>query len=61
MTFDLGVVFQGPPRVSLTATGTASSNQTFQNDLRMEQTSLQEDLNVFKHYPVVALGISYKF
>ena len=61
VTFDVGVVFQGAPRVSLTATGTASSNQTFQNDLRMEQTSLQEDLNVFKHYPVVALGISYRF
>ena len=59
--FDLGVVFQGSPQVSLTATGTASSNAQFQNDLRREQTSLQEDLNQFKYYPVLALGISYRF
>lgn len=58
---DLGVVFQGASKVSLSANGTASSSPAFQNDLRLEQTNLQEDLNVFKYYPVIALGIAFRF
>jgi hypothetical protein len=59
--FDLGVVFQGSPRVSLAANGPAAGSSQFQNDLRLEQSSLQEDLKVFRYYPVLALGLSFKF
>jgi hypothetical protein len=59
--FDAGVVFQGAPKATLTATGTASSSATFQNDLRNEQFNLQEDLNSFKYYSVVSIGIAFKF
>jgi hypothetical protein len=59
--FDLGVVFSGAPKVALNANGSASSSSSFQSDLRREEASLQEDLNVFKYYPVLAIGISFKF
>jgi hypothetical protein len=59
--FDLGVVFQGAPNAALTANGSASGRAQFQSDLRLEEANLQEDLKVFKYYPVIAIGISFKF
>jgi len=58
---DLGVVFQGSPRVTLTASGPAAGAPQFQEDLRREETNLRNDLKVFKYYPVVALGVVVKF
>ena len=58
---DAGVVFQGAPPVTLTATGTATSSAQFQNDLQIEQQNLQADLKMFKYYPVIAVGVAFKF
>ena len=59
--FDVGALLQGSPTVQLSATGTATSNAQFQSDLAAEQSKFQNDLNSFKAYPVVSLGLAYRF
>lgn len=59
--FDVGALLQGSPTVQLSATGSITSNSTFQSDLAAEQSKLQGDVNNFKTYPVVSLGLAYRF
>ena len=59
--FDVGALLQGSPTVQLNATGTATTNAQFQSDLAAEQSKFQNDLNSFKTYPVVSLGLAYRF
>lgn len=74
MGLDLGVLFQGSPQARMTATGTftkqnapgagtdfAASSPTFQTQLKQEEKNLQDDLNSFKMYPVVNLGLGWRF
>lgn len=58
--FDLGVLFQSYD-VDLSATGPVSQLPQFQSDLREEENEIQDDLDNFEYYPVVAIGIAYKF
>lgn len=58
---DLGVMYQGSPDASLSANGTAASNPVFQNELAKEETNLEEDIDKFEYYPVIAIGFSYRF
>lgn len=58
---NLGVVFQGSPDVSLTATGTLANDPLFQQNLKYEEKELQDELDKFEYYPVITLGMSYKF
>jgi len=61
---DLGVLLQGRPRTSLTNTdcrlGVAQCDQ-LAADLAAETASLKEDTDSFRAYPVVRVGVSYKF
>jgi hypothetical protein len=57
--FDLGVAF-GRPKISLTASG-AASNQQLQSDLNAEIQEAQEDANKLPGYPVISLGLMYRF
>ncbi len=59
--FELGVIYQGSPKVDLSADGPIASNLTFQNELAKEEKNLQSDLDEFKVYPVIAIGLSYRF
>lgn len=59
--FDVGALLQGSPTVVLSATGTATSSAQFQSDLAAEQSKFQDDLSSFKAYPVVSLGLAYRF
>ena len=74
--FDIGVMFQGAPDVALAASGSAtvtdsnglsrpvldlSSDPEVQDAVAQEQASLQDDLKDFKFYPVVNIGIGYRF
>lgn len=59
--FDIGALLQGTPTANLSATGSATSNPKFQSDLAAEQAKFQNDLNSFKTYPVVSLGLAYRF
>ena len=59
--FDLGVVL-GKPSVSLNATGTAcAAGTTCGNDLQAQQATTQHDLRKVKVYPVLLLGLAYRF
>ncbi len=60
--FDIGVVYQGPATVDLKTTGgTLSTDSIFLNDLKEEEDELEEDLEDFKYYPVIAFGLTYAF
>ncbi len=56
---DLGVTYQGSPSVKYTTTGTNPAGLTA--DLNAEAESLESELGNFQWYPVIMLGISYKF
>lgn len=59
--FELGAIYQGLPKVNLSADGPIASDPTFQNELATEEKNLQSDLDSFKVYPVIAIGLSYRF
>ena len=59
--FDLGALFQGSPSAKLSASGSLANNPQFQSDLAQEQDQLQNDVNFFKVYPVVTIGLSFRF
>lgn len=58
--FDLGVAFQGTPDVALDATGPIAQDPNFQADLQREEQNIQDDVKIFKYYPVVSIGLSFK-
>ncbi|HLP96832.1 MAG TPA: hypothetical protein VK149_00155 [Sideroxyarcus sp.] len=63
---DIGVLFQGSPKVTSTVTcgaaiaGTAACT-TLQNDVAAGATQLETDLKNYKYYPVISIGLSYRF
>jgi hypothetical protein len=59
--FDIGVLFQGKPEVNLIADGTLAGDPVLQSNLRTEEQNLEDDLEDFEYYPVVSIGVSYKF
>ena len=59
--FDLGVVFQGSPDADLTATGPLASDPTFLAELAKEEQQLQDEVDDYEYYPVVSIGVTYKF
>ncbi|PAX57041.1 hypothetical protein [Brunnivagina elsteri] len=59
---NLGVVFSGSPQVDLDANIVNDSlSEQINRDLRVEEKELEDDLNGFKIYPVLSLGVSYHF
>jgi len=62
VSFELGVVFQGSPDIELESTGGAlSSSPALQAEIAKEEKKIEDDIDDFEYYPVIALGISYKF
>ena len=63
-SIDLGVMFQ-KPRASLTGTCgpslPAPTCAQLQNDLRAEEAQFRDAVDDFKAYPVVSVGLSYRF
>jgi len=59
--FELGAFYQGRPEADLSATGPIASNAVFISDLAQEEADLQNALDAFKVYPVLAIGVNYKF
>jgi len=59
--FEIGAVYQGSANVDLSATGTLANDPTFKKDLAKEESDFEDDLSNYKIYPVVALGVSYRF
>ena len=61
-TLDVGVLLQGEPSVDLTSTGGSLSNDpAFQAELAQEEAAAEDDISDFDVYPVIALGLSYRF
>ncbi len=54
---DLGVLYMGTPKSSVTATGTAVAAA----DIAAEKKKLDDALNKMKFYPVAALGVTFRF
>lgn len=60
--FELGVMFQGSPRIDdLRATGALANDPTFQAQLLDEQRQIEDDADDFKLWPVVQVGFHYRF
>jgi hypothetical protein len=62
---DLGVMFQGSPNTTLTSSGcnlpSTAACETLASDLAAQNRDLADKANDFKAYPVVRVGVSYKF
>ena len=61
---DLGVMFQGKPNVTLTnsnCTADPTVCSRLANDLAAENEELRREAEDFRYYPVVRVGISYRF
>jgi len=60
--FDLGVMFQGEPEITLNAVAANPALQAELNEaVEAERLEVQDDASAFQYYPVLAIGISYKF
>jgi len=61
-SFDLGVIFQSYT-VALNSNGSGMDAllDTFREDLKKEEESIQSDLDNFELFPVLTLGIAYHF
>lgn len=61
ISFDLGIMYQGSPDVSLSADGTLANNAAFKDDIAREVSSLESDIDEYEYYPVVSIAVTYKF
>ncbi|GAB4421718.1 MAG: hypothetical protein OHK0054_12410 [Sideroxydans sp.] len=60
LSTDIGILFQGSPKASVTTGGTWGGANTAQLAAD-SQAQLNSDLSGFKFYPVLSLGIGYTF
>lgn len=61
-TVDAGVLFQGKPRVDLSsANGLLSESEQLRADIEAEVDNVREDVEKFRYYPVLQLGVMYSF
>ena len=70
ITADIGVLLQGSPSVELTASGTATyqgstvnlaEDPAAQEQVQVEEKRLQDDLSELDVYPVVSIGVGFRF
>lgn len=64
LLFDLGVVFQGKPNLSLTRNGGTTDPalaSVIDADLSAQRDKTRSDLNNFQFYPVISFGLAYHF
>ena len=67
---ELGVAFQGSPKAALSLAGNAcntfgcrdaATDPTVQANVVSEQTKLNNSMRFFKVYPIISVGLGYKF
>lgn len=61
LNFDVGVLLQGDPEVTLEASGTAMNDPFLRSLLDAEELELEDEMDDFKAYPVVSLSFVYNF
>jgi hypothetical protein len=70
--FDVGLVYEGAPAVTLNLNGgtcnaqglscqTVSGNPSIQSSIQSEQAKLSHDLRLLKFYPVLSVGFGWRF
>lgn len=62
--FDLGVMFAGKPNLDITSTGgSLSENATLLADIAQAEEDFRDtdEVNYLKFYPVISIGINYRF
>lgn len=63
-TADVGVLVQGAPNTSLTSTGCTSPTAPcgqLATDLQKEKSALAREVGKYKAYPVLRVGLNYRF
>ncbi|MDH3456226.1 MAG: hypothetical protein OER90_05240 [Gemmatimonadota bacterium] len=58
---DAGVAFQGRPAVTFSSDGTLASDPLFQAELVREAEAAEDDIELFRFYPVLSLGVAFGF
>ena len=59
---DFGVMFQGEPKIAASATASDPAIQPYVDEaLSKEVAKIQDDASVFQFYPVISVGVSYRF
>lgn len=61
LSFDIGVVKQGTPQVTLAASGPIAEQPVFQQNLALEREELQDALDDFDLLPFATLGLVVRF
>lgn len=69
--FEIGVAFQGTPKANLALSGNVCSqpginchsvsDPTVQANITSEQNKINNSMTLFKAYPIISIGIGYKF
>jgi hypothetical protein len=68
--FEIGAAYFGQPSVTINLAGTAcqgvncsnvATDPATQQNLKAEQNTLNDDLKALQVYPIVSIGVSYKF
>ena len=70
--FEFGVLYQGSAKTTLHLTGSAcdssrefchniTADPTFQSNVIAQQNKLNNNLSFFEVYPIISLGVGYKF
>lgn len=55
-------MFQGSPRVrSLVASGQIATNTAFQTQLANERAEIEDDIDNYKVYSILQIGLGYRF
>ncbi len=71
-TFDVGVVFQGEPAAEINLNGSAcdasrghcrdvATDNGVQADIDAGRKTMQDDLSIMRFYPVISVGVGYRF
>lgn len=60
-TSDIGVMYQGKPSAQINVTTQPAYQAAANQYAQSAQSSLQSDLNSFRWYPVIQLGLVYRF
>ncbi len=61
LNFDVGVLWQDLPSVTLTADGLLANDPTFMAELETERRELEAELEDYKAFPVLSVGFSFNF
>jgi hypothetical protein len=71
-SFDFGVVFQGTPVTTVTLAGSAcdvsqihcqdiAKDRSIQSEIDAGRKTMQDDLSFMRFYPVISVGVGYRF